>query len=401
VAPHSPKSANSGFDNDKKMTRTRTTDTQHVVYEDGTYIAVDHGYDTTTRYWEEDSGVLDPQGSCHRTIFQRFQDLRNKLIECRKNDSVSPLELKKRHGSRRDWVEIVERDYPVMGEVLQMDDSALYMALQSCGVALTHSTTITRQKSCWIWTLLALTGDFGTLDHERISKIRGLGLGAVQLGRRLRADLMTSQHNDAQGSGMPGLETRDDLIPDRKAEACNRANKNVQDDEPGIEVTQSSKTVITELNDVACSSVKGQDSGDAAEEELSRSDADMVMSESEDEVDGDLEQARARLLAQLGDRLVQPGMSSQDEPPTQSFFPLSRVEAERQRQEIRKEGPSKELDPRAAPTASVQKEAIGRTKHNVPLIESDWNTRAAIDMILTVVAECYGQRDLLEFREAW
>ena len=36
-----------------------------------------------------------------------------------------------------------------------------------------------------------------------------------------------------------------------------------------------------------------------------------------------------------------------------------------------------------------------------PLTESDWNTKVAIDMILTVVAECYGQKDLLEFRAAW
>jgi len=29
------------------------------------------------------------------------------------------------------------------------------------------------------------------------------------------------------------------------------------------------------------------------------------------------------------------------------------------------------------------------------------NTRATVDMIITVVGEVYGQRDLLEFREVW
>jgi hypothetical protein len=33
--------------------------------------------------------------------------------------------------------------------------------------------------------------------------------------------------------------------------------------------------------------------------------------------------------------------------------------------------------------------------------EVDLNTRVTIDMILTVVGECYGQRDLLRFRETW
>ena len=144
--------------------------------------------------------------------------------------------------------------------------------------------------------------------------------------------------------------------------------------------------------------MEGQADQDVPEEESSKSDAERVTSRSED---GDLEQARARLLAQLGDRLVQPGMSSPDESPVKGFHALSRAEAERQRQEIRREGTCKTPVPRAVQTVSAQNKTIRRTKDKTPLTESDWNTRATIDMILTVVAECYGQRDLLEFREAW
>jgi hypothetical protein len=395
VAPNRPKPADSGFDNGKNVTYIHTTDTPHVVYKEGTWIAVDHRYDITKEYWEEDSGDLDPQDSCHRTVLHRFRNLRNKLIDFKENDCVSPPKSTKRSGSKQDWSEAVERGFPVMDDVLQMDDSTLYVALQGCGIALSRSTTISRQQSCWVWTLLALTGDFGTLDHERISRIRELGLEAVQLGDRLRANVITSRHNDAQGSGLLGLKTECNLVSDRNEEAINAEDKSGQDAKSGNEATGSSKMVITELKDILSSAVSGQGNENVREEDLSESDAAMAMSDSEDEADGTLEQARARLLAQLGDRLVQP------EPPAPGFLPLSRVEAERQRQEIRKEGPRKKPAPRATPTTSTENEAIGKGKEDAPLTECDWNTRAAIDMILTVVAECYGQRDLLEFREAW
>jgi hypothetical protein len=136
---------------------------------------------------------------------------------------------------------------------------------------------------------------------------------------------------------------------------------------------------------------------DTVTEEAGDSDAEMVMSEDEGQSegisgDGGLEEARARLLAQLGDRLVQSQIPLPDTPPKQVSHHLSRVEAERQRQEIRR---GETQHNTASRRLTPKSQAI------TPLSESDWNTKAATDMILTVVAECYGQRDLLEFRAAW
>ena len=84
---------------------------------------------------------------------------------------------------------------------------------------------------------------------------------------------------------------------------------------------------------------------------VGNSGAEMAISEDEAESpdaaeDGALEKARARLLAQLGDRLVQPAVPPSDAPvePSEasSFKLLSRAEAERQRQEMRNNKPQKE-----------------------------------------------------------
>lgn len=114
---------------------------------------------------------------------------------------------------------------------------------------------------------------------------------------------------------------------------------------------------------------------------------------------GALEKARARLLAQLGDRLVQPAVPSSDSPA--SFPLLSRAEAERQRQEIRNHKPQTEHVARASASTSGPVYTKRPGLDSTPLTESELETKAAIDMILTVVAECYGQRDLLQFRGAW
>ena len=63
--------------------------------------------------------------------------------------------------------------------------------------------------------------------------------------------------------------------------------------------------------------------------------------------------------------------------------PPSRYEAEAQRlQEVSKES---------------KNEKLGKEAEEVP----NANTMATIDMIITIAGEFYGQRDLLEFREAW
>ena len=232
------------------------------------------------------------------------------------------------------------------------------------------------------------------------------------------------------------------------------------------------------------------------------SGAEMSMSEDEGEIQEDdeqvsLEQAKARLLAQLGDRLVQPkpghtpkqslssahssrgpkqrhngnfctgvtcapsrlsdrrhtshqfveqGTSRGNQRLTGSYpLPnglqlLSREQAEVQRQQLREQKrhltgkighetrEQEELHLRAEPRPILQdpsefpfleeaqddKDADGQSDETEdvdfeeasvsPAIDveiPDLNSRVTVDMILTVVAECYGQKDLLRFRDGW
>jgi hypothetical protein len=138
-----------------------------------------------------------------------------------------------------------------------------------------------------------------------------------------------------------------------------------------------------------------------------------------------LELARARLLAQLGDNLVQTGMPASvhasdstegsqlshsaqahhdpDDSQHETRFRAlpSRAEAERQRQLMRTRSSATHLSSEEDPSCRIN------LPESTPVVETrnsssvDLNTRVTIDMILTVVAECYGQRDLLVSRQPW
>jgi hypothetical protein len=367
---------------------------QRVIYREGTWIAVDREYNATKR--EKDSFTLDPQEGCNNMLLQRFRSLRDNLAEIRKygqlpNAAAERVNTEKL--GKQKWSEKIENDFPALQEVAHMGESTLYMALQGCTLALGRSAEISRQKSCWIWTLLALVGDFGTLDHERVSRIRDLGLSASRLMRRLyKNNAISARDTEEDKDPSPNVleaNTKRQTPANHNEGGSTQEYKHTSDD------VSDEKQVVSDSTFLKTDNVGlGQDT---VTEEAGDSDAEMVMSEDEGQFegisgDGALEEARARLLAQLGDRLVQSQIPLPDTPPKQVSHHLSRVEAERQRQEIRR----------------------GETQHNTassilspksqvltPLSESDWNTKAAIDMILTVVAECYGQRDLLEFRAAW
>ncbi|EOA81251.1 hypothetical protein ACJQWK_11090 [Exserohilum turcicum] len=371
TAPNNPHGANRDHGNAKGISTNKYSgSSRRVVYNDGTWVALESEGDGESEYWDEDADYLDPQESSQWALVRRFCNLRSKLSAFRDHKplptkTMGPRKSRRSEQSNKyEWAETIDRGYPELKEITQLDEPTLYVALHGCTLALDRSTEISRQKSCWIWTLLALTGDFGTLDHERIGKIRDLGLAASRLAKRLQAERSSKEQST--------LEAEDSV--------------HVVKDTPDMD-----------------SSVE---SGEAVDDSAEDSGAEMVISEDEAEAAetaevGDLETARARLLAQLGDRLVHSEVPSSEPSSTPKFHMLSRAEAERQRQEMRNQKPQKEHStPILTPTSDTTR-ARNPALKSTPLTESELETKAAIDMILTVVAECYGQKDLFNFIEAW
>jgi hypothetical protein len=496
-----------------------------IRYEDGTWVAVDvdtSGYDN----WLEDAEELDPQEWYYKSLLKRYNSLRETLanVDPQKLAALAEADpdrfAKARIPSKRkDWLQTIEIKYPTPALAAQMWHANLFNALEYCAEALGGHDAISKQMSCWIWTLLALVGDKGTLEYRYAGRVRELGLKAGQLGLRLRnGNTVDSRKNNdgddveqwaVEDEGTDGEEDIED-IPEHESNVSEGANETSSEKAPmenGDKLSCLAETNIRSqlpltlgveniglgkqldgVDERAVTAAAPQD----AKQHKRDDDAEMSISDDEGEVQedstskhaseaDDVEAARARLLAQLGERLVQtsvpapspgyhPGyqkhgpsgqggrhrhngkvchdancritkrrnkVNGQDTylekastPPSAPRFP-SRAEAEVQRQKLREEELSKargeglEYDesptttkpqeeavnqnqkPSSTPASTETKIQIGPSydsssdSHMNDVVPVDLNTRVTIDMILTVVAECYGQKDLLRYREMW
>jgi hypothetical protein len=390
---------------------------QRAFYQDGAWVSIDESHEAT---YVKDHKLdqVGPQESCYKKLIKRFEALRDALSEhgapklANPEDEISQSSTRRPPSNRHEWLYVIDREYPSMAQVFQLDDRSVRRGLEYCAYALDRFDTISLQKSCWIWTLLALSGDVGTMDSERISCIRELGNKAGEVRNNLNqlhgqisqdqstcADLAGGAEDEGTKINEPNLCDADEDIKNMNPGYV-RSDKN----EPMPET--SLKKVILQSQDNA--QLHNHDSTIAS-----------VLCGNDERTNikpngTALEQARARLLAQLGDNLVQAGIptstpsideshlhgneqSSKDvdrpqEENRKRAIP-SRAEAERQRQMMRDSAASSVLaEPPAVAHSVIEDDSS---------CISDLNTRVTLDMILTVVAECYGQRDLLRFRKPW
>ncbi|CAI6335607.1 unnamed protein product [Periconia digitata] len=445
-------------------------------YIDGTWVAVGNPDDQ----WSDSTSDMDPQEGYYKSLLGRYKKLQHQLVNA---DSAKIAALVQANPekyadfmmpNRRDgWLYTFENEDPTPVLAHGLSETNFFWALEFSGESLSHHDTISKRKSCWIWTLLALAGDRGTLDYTKIGRIRELGRRAGQLSVRLREGARSDPHK----------ENEDDEVEEWVVDGAGtdgEASVHGAEEEPA-ESSQFSTPKDNFQNDPV---------GDDNTDDSSSNDEGEISED--DEADktnmSELEAARAKLLAQLGDRLVQtsvppppgflrhkhqrkrchdpdchvvkrrlaaharklhtqnaaPALSASaapGPPPPKPVF-ASRAEAEQYRQKMRETElqklnapsnsaasppsvqptaavPSAPLpqDPLALAPSSKQDPPSSHVKASLPHNDNaqshlnldhedaadpvDLNTRVTIDMILTIVAECYGQKDLLRYREPW
>jgi hypothetical protein len=324
--------------------------------------------------------------------------------------------------NRHEWLYAIDREYPTPSQLCLLDELSVRRGLEYCAHALDRFETISSQKSCWIWALLALSGDVGTMDSQKMSHIRDLGTKAGDMSVGLRSRL--AQQAEAPQSDSPHTDSVSFKQIDETGAARRKSYADVSELQTGYVQSRVSEHLPSEAKEThEDASIPQHDVvpniASSGSPEILANNQETTNAETSD---GALERARARLLAQLGDNLVQAGIPASN-PDTGDMHPHhpaqhdsgldgshaeikvrpipSRAEAERQRQLMRAQ---------SSATASLEEtqlpgRGLSATTQSVELVDNsdelDLNTRVTIDMILTVVAECYGQRDLLAFRKPW
>jgi hypothetical protein len=229
---------------------------------------------------------------------------------------------------------------------------------------LKRNKNLSKRYSAWVFGLLCRLGDVGTLDSDGVSVVRELGKKSVWvgIGFLLGEHAGNEDYYDDEGDDepIPGTEdTGDDddrasgEAPASPAQWGRRRNtSSPMPPDPRIleSLVEPQTTAETEA---ATSEGEGMD--------ISDEEAESAAADTADEV----EAAKARLLLRLSS-----GVSA-TEVETQGDI-------------------SSQLE-----SSNTQSQAVEEA------CCPDANTRATIDMIVTIAGELYGQRDLLEFRVTW
>lgn len=438
-----------------------------TVYQDGTWVAVDH--DAAGDYyeddWYDDEEDIDPQDAYYKGLLARYDTLRNTLASADPKILAALVKANPEKYAdirlpyyKSDWRYAFDNKIPTPALVAQIDDTTLYRALEYLAEVLAVGETISRQKSTWAWTLLALVGDRGTLGYYREGKVRELGHKAGQLGIRLRNGEKNHVYEDIEQSVEESGAEEEDMGDEYGQKSDQEDDGSLMDISNQLDGSTEPKPAEPShpANNVAMSDDEGEIQEDTPEDE---------------EEPADLEAARARLLAQLGDNLVTESIPDRKVPAHQLLGkrhrhngkvcrdPNCRVHrqaalqnaqgekqkvatassstnspqgvrlgANAQREETRSETLSagksnmavtegskdeeEKYSQRAVPSSMQHNGATDSPKptDNPPVPcntnqedeeKAILNTRVTVDMILTIVGDRYGQRDLLRFREVW
>ncbi|CAD6446138.1 5a7e112b-f7e6-4b14-8619-5b46ad6565a2 [Sclerotinia trifoliorum] len=364
-APAETRSPNDGGEYDRSIYESGLGDFRGY-YEDGAYFAAAEVEDDIAD--EQDEGQ-DPQLAYFNSIITRFEILREQMQQIPPPNLVKDLDVDHpiylttlNTKLCRWWRWKLKTVDPLPAQVASMDKDTVLRLLRllTSGTLLQNGSDINMKVSRWAWALLARLPVRGELSSDEIGVVRELGKKAVMLGVGLKAGNGLKEELDEVEKVFDadnGFEIEDNERPPSPGD------ENVTDGvEDHLQVGQlkerlNGATQTSDLTEKSTPSIATDKS--TPQEEASGSTLDSH----------ELEAIKARLLANLTSipSIVEATTTSDPQPPKEGEYISSAIET---------------------PTFKLAQTA-------------DWNTRATIDMIITIAGEIYGQRDLLEFREVW
>jgi hypothetical protein len=344
-------------------------------YEDGAFYA-----QASSDEEEDEESGKDPQLMYFDSILTRYEALRTQLQQTPPQDAVRRLdEDHPTHVGRlntqvaRWWKWKLRTVDPVPGQIASMDKTTVLrlLGLMMGGTILKRGSDVEMVVSRWAWSLLARLPERGELTSEEIGVVRELGKKAVLVSMGLKEEKSWEAGMQEVEAGFDSdVEEEEvaDIVNDEEIQLDYEDDLDIEDDaeqtahpiEPPIQPTVRNQNDST--GGQPGSIAKGT-KGATIGPQLPHANGDTNVEveggapklDSIQDIPEDLAAAKARMLKALSNS-------------------------------------NEEND---AVVASEEASRDARTESR------RLNTRATMDMIITVAGEVYGQRDLLEFRGAW
>lgn len=340
-------------------------DYEQGYYADGAYTALPDTTSSRTGVLEDDDA--DPQEAYYASLCSRFAALRSTLRSAPPLGSARTKTATEEAStfiplSPAKWRRHFFNMKPTMLFLRQLRQEDVVQGLEILESLLTTANLQRRGRiGAWAWGLLARCREIGEMGSEEVGVLRDLGKKAIGVIRAIRAVVQEEDEND-------------DKIGDGNDEEAGSISRAAAEDEVATSIMIPAYVDGEPPALFRCSALfqnsKATDSADTA----------ALPSDSTPDL---LAPARQRLLDSLG--LAGPEASS----PEKANTNLNNIDANRQTAEFPKHHQSER-----------KKETEVRDCDNDEE-ESGLGIAATLDMIITVVGEIYGQKDLLNARLLW
>lgn len=329
-------------------------------YADGAYTAAPiptANYDSREN---EDNDSGDTQEAYYSTFCSRFRALTSVLQNPPPSnfihDSAFYTAQKLSTGGRQVWRSALNTT-PSMVVLGQLPQDAILQGIQMLELRLANGNLLRKNSlSLWSWGLLARCRDAGQMGSEEIGILRDLGKRAVCLLRGLRAGM----NHDTQDEELESEGDDNDSIVNGLDEEREDYRKHAEKDQecPNPEAKALTSSVEVKPDEAEATSTPNPDGSFYHDSDI----------------DDALAAAKARVLSSLPQETLaqEPSNPAEETPP------------------VLKDGHSLSHDANTAGSAQNQEQQGEMLR-----------LHATLDMIITVVGEFYGQRDLLEGRLVW
>ncbi len=294
---------------------------------------------------------IDPQEVYYASLLARFRDLSTRLQNPPPTEII-PLSVEStaqalNTGYNSRWRSTLNTQ-PSMVLLSLLSQETVLQGLRMLETRLTTDRFSERQSlGLWVWGLLGRCRDAGQMGSEEIGILRDMGKKAIWLLRVMKAGLLRVE--DDEGSHTDSSSEFDGKDKDLEVIQSSDPSTGMHGVQPiGTPATSDPREGIVETSVEFCPDLPNADR---------------------------LEAARANLLASL---------------PSGSALPTMRT-SERASPSVRSSSPPPFTSVPGSSEAPGSQEATDRST----------KPRAVLDMIITIVGECYGQRDLLGGRIVW
>ena len=355
-------------------------------YEDGAYYASSHVVGDSSSDLNDGGTLFDPQLVYFDSILSRYKALRRQLQQVPPAELIAKLD--KNHPT---YVPRLQRDvakswkyrmrtvepWPVQVACMDKQSILRLLILMTQGSLLKRGVDVEIFVSQWLWALLAKLPDRGELNSEEIGIIRELGKKAVLIGIGLKDNRAWEEGiQDMEEGFQVGLEEDEMAVGVKNEEEIVLDLDDGPDELDDIYFGEHDKRVQSQSEPKLCLDGANTPTGDTPSINIIEATCQIDEGLVKHEVSSENFQRNALPL----------GIKQSDNE--------SLAEIKARMLDNLNSGPIEGLV-NLEPEVIIDEQPIEGTKPPM------WNTRATVDIILTLAGEMYGQRDLLEFRTVW